>query len=72
MVGLLQLVFLPDGKYIISGGKDKKVKLWNISNGEEIRTFEGHTNVVISVGFSQDGKQIISGDLDGWVILGFK
>jgi len=27
---------------------------------------------VISVGFSQDGKQIISGDLDGWVILGFK
>lgn len=32
--------------YLASSGWDKTIKLWNIENGELIKTLEGHSNYV--------------------------
>ncbi|MDR2078954.1 MAG: WD40 repeat domain-containing protein [Treponema sp.] len=57
----------PTRQYIISGNID--LKLWDIVNGKEIRTFSGHRSTVMSVAFSPDGKQIVSGAGDNTLKL---
>jgi len=39
--------------YTVSG--DKTLKLWNVVTGNEIRTFKGHREKVVSVAFPQMG-----------------
>ncbi|WP_414583942.1 WD40 repeat domain-containing protein, partial [Scytonema sp. PCC 10023] len=43
--------------------------LWNISTGQLISTFTGHTGTVFSVGFSPDGKTLASGSSDTTIKL---
>ncbi len=56
--------FSPDGKVIVSGGKDKTVKLWDVDTGSEIVTLSGHTDTVTCCQFSPDGKFIASSSKD--------
>jgi len=56
--------FSPSGEYLVSGGDDNNIKLWNVATGVEIATLKGHTNSVRSVRFSPDGNFIISGSED--------
>jgi WD40 repeat protein len=44
---------------IVSGSRDKSVRLWGSSTGE-IKLLEGHTNSISSVAFSSDGRRIVS------------
>jgi WD40 repeat protein len=37
------------------------MRLWNVTTGEELRRFEGHSDWVTSVAFSPDGHQALSG-----------
>jgi WD40 repeat protein len=53
------------GQNLVLGSRDGTMRLWEIMTGKEIRTFYGHTWVVISIAFSWDGKTIISGSKDG-------
>jgi len=53
-----------DGKHVITGGQDNKIKLWEMATGREIRDFKGHTDVVTSVAFSPDNRQVVSGSRD--------
>ena len=54
----------PDGKYIVSGGRDDTLKLWNLETGKEVRTFAGHTGWIKSIAITPDGKQALSGSHD--------
>ena len=38
-----------DGRYALSGGKDKTLCLWEVASGQFLRTFTGHTDRVTSV-----------------------
>ena len=40
------------------------MRVWDASTGHELKVLEGHTDVVNSVAFSRDGKQIVSGSQD--------
>ena len=44
--------------------EDKTLKLWEVSSGHCLRTFEGHTNWVKSVFLSADGRYALSGSWD--------
>jgi len=59
----------PNGRYALSGSRDKTLKLWNVSSGAEIRTFQGHTASVRSVAFSHDGSYALSGSDDNTLKL---
>ena len=61
---VFSLAITPNGEYIVSGGGDKTIKLWDLSSGKCLRTFEGHSGCVNSVVISTDGKYIISGSRD--------
>jgi WD40 repeat protein len=49
------------GKILASGSKDQTVKLWSLEQGKEIYSFKGHTDDVLCVAFSPDGKLLASG-----------
>jgi WD40 repeat protein len=43
---------------------DSGLSTWDLSTGEKLKVFEGHTGVVTSVAFSPDSTQVASGSLD--------
>jgi WD40 repeat protein len=58
------LRFSPDGTKLASGAADKFLKVTNVADGKELRSFEGHTHHVMAVDWKSDGKQIITGGAD--------
>ena len=56
--GVVDVVFSPDGKTLLSAGIwDKRVRLWDVQTGASIRELKKHTHRVSSVAFSPDGKR---------------
>ena len=43
------------------------VKVWDATSGQEMLTLKGHTDVVMSVAFSPDGKRLASAGVDRMV-----
>ncbi len=56
--------FSPDGKRIVTGGREATLTLWDAEKATEIRTFSGHENDIRGVAFSPDGLRIASGSGD--------
>lgn len=48
---------------------DKTLRLWDLNAGTTTRQFVGHTADVLSVSFSQDNRQIVSGARDRTIKL---
>ncbi len=59
----------PDGRHVVSGGRDATVKLWNLETGALIRTFEGHIRNVLVIAVTPDGRRAVSGSYDRTVKL---
>jgi hypothetical protein len=53
-----------DARFALSGSVDTTLKLWEVSSGRCLRTFEGHTDDVNSVCLSSDGRVALSGSRD--------
>ena len=70
------VAFSPDGGSVLSGGCrewDAKngttciegtVRLWDAASGEQLRSLRGHSERVMTVAFSPDGRTILSGSYD--------
>lgn len=56
-----------DGKWLVSGGSDKTIKVWELPTDKEVCTLTGHTGSVRSVAISGDGKTLVSGSRDGTI-----
>ncbi len=63
------LTFAPDGIHALSGGSEDTVILWDITTGQQIREFKGHTNDVTDASFSPDMRSIATGSFDGQAII---
>lgn len=60
---VLSVNYSPNGNYIVTGGSDSKVKIWD-SNGTLIYTCSGHTGQVTNVKVSPDNNYVISSSKD--------
>ncbi|KAJ3217190.1 hypothetical protein HDU67_008319 [Dinochytrium kinnereticum] len=56
-----------DGQYVVSGGDDGKVKLWNTQTGFCFVTFSEHSGPVRAVEFTKKGQVVFSCSIDGTV-----
>jgi WD40 repeat protein len=56
--------FSVDGLHIATCGADRFVKVFQVSDGEFVRAFEGHTHHVLGVSWSADGRQLASAGAD--------
>ena len=58
------VAFSPDNRWLASGGKDNVIKIWDVANGNVLRTLYGHGSNVNALAVSPDGKLLASGSGD--------
>lgn len=74
---VLSVALSPDGKLLATGSEDPKgfIKIWNLDtqtqiektfqNSQQVKPFDkGHTEGVLSLSFSKDGKKLLSSSYD--------
>lgn len=61
--------FHPDGKLISCAGIDRIIQLWDIQNGQCVKTLKGHTNQIRAAVFSPDKKLFASGGGDHTIMI---
>ena len=54
----------PDGGRAVSGSGAQTIKVWDLENGEVLKTPEGHSDGVRAVAVTPDGRRTVSGSRD--------
>ncbi len=62
---LLACTYMPDGAFVLSGGWDGHLRLWEANQGGHVTAIRTGDKPVAACAASPDGKQLISGGLDG-------
>ncbi len=64
---VLGLAINPDATRVAAAGQDRRIVIWNLSDGSVWRTLEGHNSHIESLDYSPDGARLASGGQDGLV-----
>ena len=67
--GVLEAALNPAQTLIVSGGKDGGATLWNAKTKQKVNSFRGHGDWVVHVGFTPNGKYVLTSSVDGTVRL---
>ncbi|MEO9802835.1 MAG: caspase family protein [Reichenbachiella sp.] len=63
--GVTCLEISPDGKYLLSGGFDKRIRKWEIRRGKKVNEYRGHLDTVNGLVFLNNGDSFVSSSKDG-------
>ncbi|KAB5595997.1 Mitogen-activated protein kinase organizer 1 [Ceratobasidium theobromae] len=58
-----------EAKYVLTGGQDRTIRLWNPDSGTEIKKYEGHGYEVLGISVAHDNSRFASGGGDRSVFL---
>ena len=58
--GIWSVEFSPVDQCVVTASGDKTIRIWAISDGSCLKTFEGHTSSVLRALFVTRGTQIVS------------
>ncbi|OMH85653.1 General transcriptional corepressor tupA, partial [Zancudomyces culisetae] len=61
---VLSVAYSPDGKWIVSGSKDRRVQFWDPRNAQPHFMLQGHKNSVISVAMAPKAPLFATGSGD--------
>jgi WD40 repeat protein len=59
----------PDGRYFVTGGDEKLVKVWDFQSGSIIATGRGHCGNIRKVIYSPDGSIIVTVGAEGGIYI---
>lgn len=65
--GVYGVVFTPDGKRAITGDENGGVIEWDLTTGQQVGQFVGHTGSLYRIAISPDGKSLLTSAADGTV-----
>jgi WD40 repeat protein len=54
----------PDGRFIVTGGSDSQIHVWNAATGRYLRTLWAHAGPVNSVAFAPDADRVVTTGAD--------
>ena len=57
------MVMTPDGHYLVTGGNDETVKVWDFETGALAHTLKAHESAITHLLLSPDGRYFLSVDL---------
>nr|WP_317891623.1 WD40 repeat domain-containing protein [Tolypothrix sp. PCC 7601] len=63
------IAFSSDGQKLASGSEDKTIKLWDMTTGKLLQTFNGHSGLIKTIALSNDGEKLASGNDDKTIKL---
>ena len=66
---ITSVCFSPDGNYLLSGSRDRRLRYWDIKTQKSVRRFKGHEDEVLCVDISPGGKLAVSGSSGGSIRL---
>lgn len=73
---VLCCAYTPDSNFVLSGGWDGMLRLWNTATGEPVTEFRANEKPISACAVSPDGKKILAGTLEGllgtWNALSMK
>lgn len=61
--------FAQNGKYILTGSRDKSIKLWERSSGNEIASFREHSATIKDITLTEDENYVVSISADGYMYV---
>jgi WD40 repeat protein len=67
--GIMSVAFSPDGKILAIGDTSGTIRLYRVTDFQQLLTCQGHTSWVVSLAFSPDGTTLASGSSDCTVRL---
>ncbi|MTJ10276.1 serine/threonine-protein kinase [Anabaena sp. UHCC 0204] len=62
--GVNSLAISPDGKILVSGSGDKKIKIWNLPTGKLKSTLTGHKTSISYLAVTPDARTLVSASWD--------
>ncbi|MCK5851062.1 MAG: protein kinase [Kiritimatiellae bacterium] len=68
-LNVFRLSFSPDSQRLVSGGNDCKVIVWDAYTGRPLLTLTEHSKMLTGVGFSSDGRYLISSGFGRKIII---
>lgn len=54
-----------DGKYLVSAGQDRDIKIWNVKSKKLLKSLKGHSKSIHSLCFKQNSYEFFSASQDG-------
>ena len=66
---ILAVACSPDGKYVVTGGLDKRLVIWDAATLTPLKAFTQHRDAVVALAFRRDANQLYSASRDRTIKL---
>ncbi|CAE6499273.1 unnamed protein product [Rhizoctonia solani] len=66
---VLALAMSFDGRYLASGGRDRRILVWDVKEDKFVKAFEGHKDAITALSFRKNSLQLYSASLDRTIKL---
>jgi hypothetical protein len=66
----LAVAISTDGRWLLTGSRDKTVRIWEVATETAVSTLQGHSEAISAVSCSQDGRHVLSAGGDGLRLWG--
>ena len=66
---LLCCAYTPDGGFVLTGGWDGHLRVWEATHGAHVSDFQASDKPISACAVSPDGKSLASGSLDGMLAV---